>query len=400
MVHLTVGTMIADPGLRARLVSSVEKLGFEAVMHLPDFGFAEDSLLDREVRRHNPDVIFVEVAAAGRRLAQVIQVVRSRPAPPLVVSIHANANSEGLLEALRAGANDCLCVPLDEGALRQVMERVTAEVERQRPQRPLAKTVGFLSATGGCGGTVLACHLTRELWQSSGQSTLLADFDVWAGMVGFWMRCTHDYSIWDVMRVWQRLDGSMWRGLVSNSQPNLDVLGAPPDVVSDEVCDPDQLLKVLRFARRHYDWVMADLGCTLNPIALRLAGDLSAVFVVSTAEVPVLYQTKRILRKLLAVGFPRQRIRLVLNCVRKQHLRSAEVAQVLGWPVAADLPFDSGALEEAQAQSRLASRKSELGKRIAQLAASFAGERWDTPESPAVEVPGRRPAVGELKKAW
>jgi len=223
---------------------------------------------------------------------------------------------------------------------------------------------------------------------------------VLAGMVGFWMRCTHDYSIWDVMRVWQRLDGSMWRGLVSNVQPNLDVLPAPPDIVSDEVCDPDQLLKVLRFARRQYDWVMADLGCTLNPIALRLAGDLSDLFLVSTSEVPVLYQTKRILRKLLAVGFPRQRIRLVLNCVRKQHLRSSEVAEVMGWQVDAELPFDTVALEEAQAQSRLASRKSELGKRIIQLATNFMGERGDTPESPSLQLPALRPAVGELKKAW
>jgi pilus assembly protein CpaE len=247
---------------------------------------------------------------------------------------------------------------------------------------------------------VLACHLTRELWQSSGQNTLLADFDMMAGMVGFWMRCSHDYSISDVMRVWQRLDGSMWRSLVTNVQPNLDVLSAPSEIVSDEACEPDQLLRVMRFARRHYDWVMADLGSTLNPFSLRLAGELSALFLVSTAEVPVLFQTKRILRKLLAVGLPRQRIRLVLNCVRQRHLRPAEVAEVLGWQVDADFPFDAMELEEAQAEGRLVSRKSEFGKRIAQLAARFVGERLDTTETMPMGVASVPHQVGELKKAW
>jgi len=400
VTHLTVGTLIADPGLHARLTGGLGKLQAEAVMDLPDFGSAEDSLLDREVRRYNPDAVFVEVAAAGRRLAQVIRVVRSRPAPPLVVTVHANADSQGLLEALRAGASDCLCVPLDEAALRQVFERIGAEAEKKRPQQPLAQAVGFLSATGGCGATVLACHLTRELWQSSGQNTLLADFDMMAGMVGFWMRCGNTYSMWDVMRVWQRLDGSMWRGLVTNAQPNLDVLSAPSEIVSDEVCEPDQLLKVMRFARRNYDWVMADLGCTLNPFSLRLAGELSALFVVSTAEVPVLFQTKRILRKLLAMGLPRQRIRLVLNCMRQRQLRPAEVAEVLGWQVDADFPFDAVELEEAQSEGRLVSRKSEFGKRIAQLAARFIGERLDTTEAIPMGVASVPRQVGELKKAW
>lgn len=400
MTNLTVGTMIADPVLRARLANALGGSRVEAVMDLPDFGSAEEAVVDREVRRYNPDAVFVEVAAAGRRLAQVILAIRSRPAPPVVVTVHPNADSHGLLEALRAGASDCLCVPLDEAALRQVLERIGAEAEKQRPQRPLARAVGFLSATGGCGATVLACHLSRELWETSRQNTLLADFDLMAGMVGFWMRCSHDYSIWDVMRVWQRLDGSMWRGLVTQVQPNLDVLGAPSEIVADDVCEPDQLLKVMRFARRHYDWVMADLGCTLNPFAVRLAGDLSELFVVSTSEVPVLFQTKRILRKLVAMGLPRQRIRLVLNCVRQRHLRPAEVAEALGWQVDAVLPFDGMQLEEAQVQGRLVSQKSDLGKRIASLAAKLVGERLDSMEIVPMGVASVPHPVGELKKAW
>jgi len=400
MDQFTVGTMIADPGLHARIMGTLAEFRAELVMELPDVVVAEETLIDRELRRYSPDAVLVEVAATGQRLPDVIRVIKNRPFPPAVITIHASADSEGILAAFRAGASDCLCLPLDKAALRQVFERAAVERERKRPQQPLGKTVGFLSATGGCGGTVLACHFANELWRTSGQTTLLADFDLMAGMVGFWMQAASDYSVWDVMRVWQRLDLSMWRGLVTTLQPQLDVLSAPAEVVADEPCDPDQLLRVMRFARRHYEWVLADLGSNLTAFSVKLLGELNALFLVSTAEVPVLFQAKRILRKLQALGFPHQQVRLVLNCVRKQHLRPAEVAQVVGWQVDAELPFDAMELEEAQAERRLASRKSELGKRIGQLTTKFLSERLDEPVGSRIQVSGVAQPVKALRKAW
>jgi pilus assembly protein CpaE len=168
-------------------------------------------------------------------------------------------------------------------------------------------------------------------------------------------------------------------------------------VVSDEVCDPEQLFNVLEFGRAHYDWVVADLGSTLTTLSLRLLSQLNALFVVSTPELPILYQTKRVLRKLLALGYPRRRVRLVLNCVRKRQFRADEVGEALGWQVEAELPFDGTEIEEAQADGHLISRKSELGKRIAQLTAKFMSERLEEVESLSAKG---APPVKALTRIW
>jgi len=400
MEQLTVAMLIADAGLSARVLRALANLPVRAVMKPPETAAADGLFSEREARRSNFDVVFLEVAAAGQRPLDLIRTIKNRPSPPAVVTVHPNADTEGLLSAFRAGADDCLYLPVDEATVRQVFERVVEKRESQRPQRPLAKTVGFLSATGGCGGTMVACHFANELWRASSQSTLLADFDLAAGMVGFWMRSPNDYSIWDVVRAWQRLDATMWRGLVFSIQPHLDVLNAPTEVVADEALDPEQLFNVMQFARTHYEWVVADLGSSITPLSFRLLGQLSALFVVSTAELPILYQTKRILRKLVTLGYPRGWVRLVLNCVRKRQLQADEVAEALGWEVEADLPFAGAEIEEVQADGHLVSRKSELGKRIAQLTARFMSERLEEPEGLPVKFPGMAHQVKALVRVW
>jgi pilus assembly protein CpaE len=382
MQAATVVTLISNPGLSALVFRALANLPVRVLSKTPEAMVQEGWSGEGGPLQSNCDVAFLEVAAVGERLLEVIRAIKTHSPPPAVVTVHARAETEGLLAAFRAGADDCLYLPVDEPAVRQVFQRVAEKRIRERPRRSVAKTVGFLSPAGGCGGTTVACHFAQEVWRVSSQSTLLADFDLLAGMVGFWMRSSNEYSVWDVMRAWERLDTNMWRGLVSTFQPQLDVLSAPSEVVSDEFCDPEQLFNVLEFGRAHYDWVVADLGSSLSPISLRLLSQLNALFVVSTADLPVLFQTKRVLRKLLALGYPRRRVRLLLNGVRRRQFQADEVSKALGWEVEAELPFDGAEIEEAQADGRLISRKSELGKRIAQLAAKFTSERLEDVESP------------------
>lgn len=133
---------------------------------------------------------------------------------------------------------------------------------------------------------------------------------------------------------------------------------------------------------------------------MKLLGELNVLCLVSTAEVPVLYQCKRLLGKLQALGYPRSRVRLVLSRLHKrQQILPAEVEQALGWRVEAGLPDEPLAIEEAQAEGRLVSPRSQLGKSISQLAAKFIREGVEEPEGFPVRGFGPAQAVQVLKKA-
>jgi hypothetical protein len=64
--------------------------------------------------------------------------------------------------------------------------------------------------------------------------------------------------------------------------------------------------------------------------------------------------------------------------LHKQHeLRPEEIQKALGWRVDAVFPSDVPETEQALAERRLISRRSELGKRIIQLATKVTGEEWE-----------------------
>src|SRR6202162_6683998 len=104
--------------------------------------------------------------------------------------------------------------------MKSALERLAQTRERSRETRhPTVKTLGFVSAKGGCGATTLACHVATE-WPRLVQSkVLLADLDLQAGLVGFLAKTKSPYSIADAVNNLQRLDPSFWHGLISNGNP-------------------------------------------------------------------------------------------------------------------------------------------------------------------------------------
>ena len=374
MQQLTVGLLIADAELRNLLLAALRDLPVRIVTNLTRLVQSEELIIESELRRSAPDAVFVEISALGDRLPGVIGALRANGSQPAVIAIQAEPDSDALLAAVRAGAHDFLYPPLDEPALRQLLERIATRQESRQPPRPPAPSLGFLSATGGCGGSTLACHYAVELCRITDRRVLLADFDTVAGTAGFWMRTGNTYSIRDVAQNLHRLDASLWSGLAINVQPLLDVVPAPADIVPEEPLEPEQLLEILRFARSHYDWVVADLGPSLTRSSLMLLRELTRLYLVSTAEMPALYQARRVLFKLLSIGYPQERVQLVLSRVRKhQQVQANDVAQALGWPLEMVLPEDSPEVEEAHGEGRLISPKCDLAKRMAELAGRLAG---------------------------
>jgi Flp pilus assembly CpaE family ATPase len=237
------------------------------------------------------------------------------------------------------------------------------------------KAIGFLSASGSCGATTIACHVAAELRRVAECDVTVTDFDLSGGMAGFWFRANGPYSVLDAVNNLARLDLSFWKGIVSTVQPRLDVLAAPSHIPLGDLPSPRRLADVLRFARASCEWVVADLGQGMGPLAATLAPDLDALYLVTCAEIAALYQTRRIIRALVDSGFRREAIKLVVSRVRKgQPFGQHEIEKLLAFPVELVLPEDDQEVGEAHAGGRLVSPKCELGKRMLQMAAAIAGK--------------------------
>jgi len=367
--------------LNAALWIASEELLTPARKALADLGvrvvFEQAALVNLQaalmrLAQARPDLVLVEIGELGDRMAQIFREIRGLPGSPAPVAVHHLADPEKILAAMRAGACEFVYPPL-EANLRPAIERIAAELAGGRRQTTGGKTLGFFSAKGGCGATTVACHVAVELQRQTPQRILLADLDLETGLIRFFMKTKTDYSVLDAAHNIDRLDEHFWRALISNGMPRLEVIAAPAVAASVEPPEEESFRRVIRFTRTLYDWVIVDLGRSLNPRTMNALEEIDEGFLVTTLEVPALYQAKQLITTLVSSGYGSDRLRVILNRTPKRpEVTLEEVQTMLGLPVYAALPNDYVTLNEAYTSGELLEPGSGLATAFARLAARIA----------------------------
>jgi pilus assembly protein CpaE len=294
----------------------------------------------------------------------------------MIIALSDTADPEIILGAIRAGANEFLYPPVEAG-FHKALERLSGEQRKMQaagPARHPGKTLGFLSAKGGCGATTIACHMAVEIQKATSQEVLLADLDMDAGLVGFLMKSKSSYTVLDAVHNVHRLDASYWKALVSNGYTGVEVISAPQPATMHETLDGAPFRDVLRFTRSGYDWVVADLGRSLSRLTAGFIDEIDETYVIATLDLPALQQTKQVVQGILDLGYSRKRLRLILNRAPKRtDFDLSQVQRILGLPIFEMLPNAYPELFEATSEGNLVAGGTELGKSFSGLACKLAG---------------------------
>jgi pilus assembly protein CpaE len=326
------------------------------------------------VERSKPDLVLIDVSVLRQTLQEVIEKLRLAAPSSMIVALNTTGVTGPVLECFRAGADEYLFPPLSEG-LKKAIERREKELRKSESGKPEGKTIAFLSAKGGCGATTLACHVAVELSRLN-QRVLLADLDVNTGMVAFLMKSTSPYSVVDALNNMHRLDASYWKALVSNGIPGLEVISAPTSMGAKQEPKPEEIRHVLGFARKQYQWTVADAGRGIGASTMTAIESADEACLVTTPEIPALHQTRQILQRLLDGGYKQERLRLIVNRVPKRlGIRPEELPKMLGIPLYAALPDCYAELHEAYSQGQLLPAGSVLGESMKRLARKLAGAK-------------------------
>ena len=364
---LSAGIVVTDPEFRNRIAHSLQSLGVRIAFDQED--------VTSQVRRWDsalPDLLVLDFGQAG--MPAVMAGLQAAEAPVAVIAAHGLREPEAILTAMQLGAREFLSPPLNESALAAAVRSIDGEKTQREARRRMATAAGFLAATGGCGASAIACHVAAELRRSGAGRVGLLDFDLAAGMAGFWFGCHGGYSTLDAVHNLGCMDANLWHGLVSTVLPQLDVLGAPAAIPLAALPGARSFAGVLSYARSQYDWVVADLGAHLTPVSLALLEELDTAYLVATPDVPSLLQARRVVQSLLQLNYPKEKVKLLVSRVQQGQSVSVEhIKSMIGVPVEAVFPGDGLEIAKAHAAGRLVAPDSDFGKRIAQLSARLSG---------------------------
>jgi pilus assembly protein CpaE len=368
----TTGLVVKAKRLREEVLTSLQEMPSRLVQDQEQLG--EIGAFIRSVEQNRPDVLLVDITGLKETIDQLAKALKESTARPLLIALHETAEPDLILRAMRLGFQEYLYSPLKD-TLRPALEKLLADARKSKEAGGRSgRTVGIVSAKGGCGATTIACHIAYELRRQTSFEVLLADFDLHSGMVQFFMKTKSAYSVEDAFNNLHRLDTSYWKALISNGTPRLEIISAPDPATLSTFPTPEQMTKVLNFVRTQYDWSVIDLGRNMNFLGLSILDEIDETFLVTTLEIPALHRAKQILQKLTDSGYGRNRLRLVLNKLpARQDITPVEIEKMLGWPIYGLLGDDGEALYESYSEGKLLPPSAKLSKQLAQLARKLAG---------------------------
>jgi pilus assembly protein CpaE len=325
------------------------------------------------IERMRPDFVVLDVTRLHEPAGDVIAKIRKSPGQPAVFALHTVADPQAILSAMRAGAAEYLCPPL-RVPLAAALQRLEQSRIRSSPfGSKNGKTLGFLSAKGGCGATTLACHAAACFGREAKEDVLLVDLDTQCGIIGYLTKSKTHYSVADAVDNLNRLDPSYWKALVSRDVEFVDVL--PSALALENRAVPlDSLKQIVSFARELYAVSVFDLGRGLSVETMGILEGMDEIYLATLYDVPALHQAKWMTHYFLDHGIAASRLRLIVNRrPRHMDLTLDEIGKMLGVPVFAAIRDESEELDEAYTAGRLAAGDSSFGRAVGEFVHKMAG---------------------------
>lgn len=187
-----------------------------------------------------------EIPPALARLAEVCDATTR-----LIVLGHVN-DVVLYRELIRSGVSEYIVLPSNS----QMIVNAITELFAAEGAAPIGRTVGFISAKGGAGGSTIAHNVAWSIAQNLRQDVLVLDLDFPFGTVGLNFNQDPPHGVADAVNASQKMDTVLLDRLMSKAANHVNLLTAP--VVLDRTFD---------FAERDFEHLI-ELGQKAMPVVI------------------------------------------------------------------------------------------------------------------------------------
>lgn len=342
------------------------------VQPIPIKTYLDSATLRERFSTQTPVLCLVDVETDLQRAQSVIGEALEL-GPGLAIVILLERNDPGLiLQCLRRGAAEFLLRPFTAEDLQAILARLSPASPALHYGRGGGRVICVAPAKGACGASTVACNLAFLQRQLGSDRTLLADLDLFTGIVAFLLKVKSPYSFLDALSRSTSLDEDLWRGIVT-SRGGLDILPAPENPIEamGDLQDPTPLIE---FARQHYDTVIVDSAGILGRWELGLASACDELLLVTTNELPAVQAAQRALLHLERNRIERTKVRLVVNrYTRGIGLGKESITTALHTDIFQVLPSDYDSVHRSLVEAKPIPPSSPVGRSLSELAERLSG---------------------------
>jgi pilus assembly protein CpaE len=330
--------------------------------------------LHPEIVRLRPNAAVITLGTELEAGLRYVARVASECPRTAIICAARDSSPDLILRSLRAGARDFLRLPVDAAEFATVLGRTaefcSAQVEAPKKR---GRAVSVFSSKGGCGTSFLAANLAASITSP----TALVDLNLQAGDLALYLGVEPKYSVADLVENRARVDDTLLRSYLAPHSQTLSLLAAPREADLADDIEPEHIFEVVELLRERFDYVVLDPQHTFDSITLAALDQSDEIVLVLTLDIPAIRSTQRTLQIFDRLGYPRHKVRIVVNRWSKQiELDVKQVERYLGEQVVGHIQSDYNVavnsinlgrpLVEADPSSRIAAE-------IRQIAAGITG---------------------------
>ena len=214
--------------------------------------------------------------------------------------------------------------------------------------------VAVVGGKGGVGKSVFAANLAIAYLQEFKQRPLILDLDLSSlGDQNIILGQNPPKSVVDVSKMQSgAIDPKSLAPFMINAPAGYSYIAAPKDSIIARDIDIEGLGKFLKAAPNVFNLTVVDCGNGMDPWALKAMEYATAIFVITTADVIVINQTKRVLSKIQELLFPPEMVQIIVNRYSQNHIINPQMIQKnLNRTIFAAIPEDVVTCDGALAKS-------------------------------------------------
>ncbi len=315
---------------------------------------AKEALAD--ISAKGAEIIIMDLRLPDTSGFEILERLRRDPrfshVPLIVITVDNDLNNK--LKAFELGADDYLVKPFQPeelvARLRILGQRGKALkiVQQMETGVEVSTTVSVHSLRGGVGCSSIAVNLAiayRQLWE---RHTLLVDAVLTAGQVAMMLDATPRVT-WEhyVGISHDAISDEDLEQLVSPHKSGLCYVASPKSPLATDAFSDEFWRTVFGEFKRRNEFIVVDLPHDFSDMTIQLLNTSNWVLLVLAPEIGSLRAASSALEIYDKLGYPADKIKLVLNRTTSTGIQQAKLEKVLERPFDFVLPHDAGEVRRA-----------------------------------------------------
>nr|WP_314262646.1 AAA family ATPase [uncultured Devosia sp.] len=288
-----------------------------------------------------PNLIIVETALSPEEIPAALEKLADVCDASTRVVVLGHVNDVLLYrDLIRSGISEYIVLP---ATAQQIVSAIT-DLFASANSAPIGRTVGFVSAKGGAGGSTVAHNVAWAIATALRQDNLIIDMDLAFGTAGLNFNQDPPHGIADALSANQKVDQTMLDRLMSKAANHINLLTAPVTLDRTYDFEEREFEQVLELCQATMPVVVLDIPHAWNAWVRQTLATVDEVVIVAEPDLASLRNAKNLADTVRALRPTESAPCLVLNKVgmpRRPEINSSEFASSVECQLLGQIPFDA-----------------------------------------------------------